>query len=354
MKTVDYAVRIANVAGATPNARRLQFVFGPKCRIPKDAKYVEISLVMGRITFKFINEKLDHSRIGVKRISKLSWKNSSNFPYANIADQKTIKEYEGWEGEYTDICRYMDDNNIVKNSMFYLKNDMRHAYTNYYKNSSAIVTHKEPDISEEKPVSKPVKVTYEQFKEMINKDLNPISMPIDETKPTLGEAMEKFTNNVKETLSKVVYGEPKKPDILPPIEDEEDVLCKAILDEAGICCQNMQAKVSDLLEYRLRKRELSVSEAEGNAEFNKIVVKYIRLYNAIEDLMKNVRHTWGDGRGLYDKYKKTKEDYPNMSDEDVAKFLHVTPEMLLETKEAIERILEDTKDRVKIGFNMEG
>ncbi|MBO7451847.1 MAG: hypothetical protein J6U54_15995 [Clostridiales bacterium] len=331
MKTVDYAVRIANVAGATPNARRIQFVFGPKCRIPKDAKYVEISLVMGRITFKFINEKPEHSRVGVKRISKLTWKGSSTMPFANISDQKTIKDYEGWEGEYMDVCRYMDDNNIVKNSMFYLKNDMRHAYTNYYKNSSAIVTHKEPDISEEKPVEK--KNLGEDLVKATNDVINKIT-----------------SNFIPTTLAAMT----PKPDILPPIEDEEDVLCKAILDEAGICCQNMQAKVSDLLEYRLRKRELSVSEAEGNAEFNKIVVKYIRLYNAIEDLMKNVRHTWGDGRGLYDKYKKTKEDYPNMSDEDVAKFLHVTPEMLLETKEAIERILEDTKDRVKIGFNMEG
>ena len=324
MKNVDYAVRIANVAGATPNSRRIQFVFGPKCRIPKDAKYVEISLVMGRITFKFINEKLDHSRIGIKRISKLSWKNSSTSPYANISDQKTIKDYEGWEGEYMDVCRYMGEDNIVKNSMFYLKNDMRHAYTNYYRNSSAEVHSKKPDISEEKPVEK----------------------------TPMGEVLVKATNDIIKKVAGGIMVNPK-PDILP-IEDEEDMLCKAILAEAGICCRNMQNKVSDLLEYRLRKRELSVSEAEGNAEFNKIVIKYIRLYNAIEDLMKNVRHTWGDGRGLYDKYKQTKEDYPDMSDEDVAKFLHVTPEMLLETKEAVERILEDTKERVKIGFNMEG
>lgn len=326
----DYALRISNLVrsdSANNGKRRINFQIGNKFNIPKDCEYVEVSFNMGRLVFRFLKDRYRNGKsLIMKRVCKITHTKGSIYTFS-VAIPGFVELMNGWEGEYDDILKFPQSN--PEEFKFYLKRDMKHSYTNTLSGSSSEYNQpKNVDIPEE-PVSKPVEVPHEECKEMVNKG------------PDIPIIPDEFDKARKEC------------EIQMELRDKENELCMDILKRAEECTAIMSNGVSALLEHRFLRRKLSIGESEGNAEFNKIVTKYIKLEMAIKDLMYNVRHTWDDGRGLYDAYKNVKEDYPDMDISGIANFLHVTPDELQETIEAVERILGSTKERAKIGFTVE-
>ena len=330
--TADYALRISNIAKPTdkdPNGRRINFYFS-KNVIPAGCEYVETSFNMGRIVFVFMKNRISYPKnYATKRCMKLAETTSNNIRTASCSLIEFVELMKGWEGEYDELPVFPQSN--PEDHKFYIKREMRHGYTNIMAGSSAEFTRKADILAEE-----------------IKEDLRPITNQLEEeTKPCECKTLKDIE---KPDILNMTFDEA----LLKMRQDEYD-LCKDIVQRSEECTRIMANGVITLLEYRLLRRPLSIGEAEANVEFHKIYLKYLKLENAIKDLMTNVRHTWEDGHKLYDAYKKTKEDYPDMGEEDIAKYLHVGPEELHETVEAIERLIEEHKDeKAKIGFQVEG
>lgn len=333
--SADYALRISNLAKPTdkdPNGRRVNFYFSRNV-IPTGCEYVEVSFNMGRIVFVFMKDRISYPKnYAMKRCIKLSESLSTNLRTASCSLIEFIELMKGWEGEYDNLLVF--PNSKPESHKFYIKREMRHGYTNIMAGSSAEFTKKADILAED---AKQASIPYDVSKEEVE----------EEIKPCECKTLEDIE---KPDILNMTFNEA----LLKMRQDEYD-LCKDVIGRAEECTRIMANGVITLLEYRLLRRPLSIGEAEANVEFHKIYLKYLKLENAVKDLMTNVRHTWEDGHKLYDAYKKTKEDYPDMGDEDIAKYLHVGPEELHETLEAIKRMEEEKKDeKAKIGFTVEG
>lgn len=330
-KEIEYAVRVSKIENS--GKPQVHITFGPKSHVDKKFNAVEITSFPGKMFFRFfVKGENENFRKGTSLFAKETSKKltlyrpNSNLARAVIGDVNFMNEFDGFEGEYSDMCfdtKY-ELNDKIKNELHcWINLSAKESYTNMYKNSSATVKPaKKPDISK-------------------NNSTEVIKQIIDDEYEHLEEIREEQAYKVKVRN----YVDNFKNDV-----ERETALCEDIVDEAKTCTEKMAAVVDKLIHFRLITRQLSIGEADANAEFLKIVSKYVRLQKAIEDLMYNVRFTWEDGRSTYNAYKKIKEDNPEKTDEEIAEMLMMPVKELFETKKANEKIAEETTNKIKPGF----
>ena len=259
----EYAVRISNLKKATvkdPNGRRINFYFTEKVFIPKECKYVEIKLIMNRLTFKFLKDRVKST--GNSWVGKVSEVASGNIKITSTSYPTFIKKISGWEGEYDEII-----SNNPSDNTFFLKKDMRHIYKNISNNSSYETPVIETDIS----------------------STDDVVMPINETKPTFAEVIQKQTARVTDAINKV-FGVPEpiklNPEDVPEIDPRDRVneLFKELTYQAHKCTDEIQNAMADIWDYQLRKVHVTYEECNRNIKLQQILLKYIALQDELEKI----------------------------------------------------------------------
>lgn len=290
-----------------------------------DVEYREsckVSVIGQKLVFTFKEKDGKTRDVGNGHITFFA--KTSSLYIAKFASKKMVEDLLPFCGEYDDVV--LPEAKVQSSNMpkFWIGLNQKHNLTNIYKNTSTEVT---PVKSVEDPT---VDINYAPAKI----DLDDIVM-----KQPAPATIKQDVNTTNQH------------DILRHWNEYQ--LCIDIEEEAEKCASRMQKVVADLLNFRLNASRMSVDEAMGNAEFNKVVIKYANLADQVKDLVHNIRNTWGDRKKVYEDYKKKKEDYPNMTDEDLAKYFQYKGNEFQEILEANKKKEDEKSTTNKIGFGLE-
>ncbi|MBO4703939.1 MAG: hypothetical protein J5617_03850 [Bacilli bacterium] len=273
----EYAVRIAKVKMSTRKKPDCLYItFGPKAHVKKKYNAVEISVFPGKLSFRFFTTEV--KKFGSKSNTAISKKvritdiNSSTSRVA-IYDEDFIKKLEGFEGEYQDMSTNPARNlKFTDDYICWVNLVNKESYTNMYKNSSTEYLHKKPEPPEAD----------------ISSNDN-IAVPIDETKPSFAEVIQKQTARVTDAIDKV-FGIPEPVKLNPedfPEKDPRkhvDELFKELTYQAHKCTDQIQNAMADIWDYQLRKVHVTYKECNRNIKLQQILLKYIALQDELEKI----------------------------------------------------------------------
>ena len=282
-KEAEYAVRVSKFeAGERP---QVHIMFGPKSHVDKKFNAVEITSFPGKMVFRFFVKgdgesfRSGGSSAFTKAKSKkfTLYRPNSNLTRAVIRDINFMNEFDGFEGEYYDLCtdaKYELSDKLKDEFKCWINLSSKESYTNMYKNSSATV----------KPTKKldiPNDETIKESKEMIEN----VTMPLPEN--SISEMLQKQTTAFKEGLNKL-FGVPKiDPNTYDGVEDPRkhvDELLKELTYTAHKCTDEIQRSMADIFDYQLRKIHVTYEEANTNIKLQQILLRYIKLQDELEEL----------------------------------------------------------------------